>query len=76
MFNKEETLRSAIDARIQEDFEYQFNIDNFKRGIVICEGDPELVEFKQQLKELLRSNLLEQKKNRVILQALQEQLEG
>ncbi len=68
-------LTSALDARKKEVLEYQVNIDNFKLAINLAAQDPDMTEFKKQLEELLRSNIVEQKKAKIMLQVVQQQLE-
>lgn len=71
---KKEILKAALDARIKEVTEYQVNIDNFRLAITYLQDDPELVEFKATLQNLLASNILEQKKSKVMLHVIQSQL--
>ena len=73
MKNKE-TLQQALAARKEEIFGYQINIDNYRLAIPFAEADPELKEFSYQLKSLLASEILEQKKAAIILKVLQIQL--
>lgn len=73
MRNKE-TLQQALAAREEEIFGYQINIDNYRLAIPLAEADPELEEFSNQLKSLLASEILEQKKAAIILRVLQIQL--
>ena len=71
---KNEILISALDARIKEVTEYQVNIDNFTLAIGKIGNDPELQEFKQQMQSLLNSSLLEQRKAKLMLEVIKEQL--
>ena len=75
---KIEILKSALDARIQEVAGYQINIDNYTLAIQHIDGvaDPDLVQFREQLTTLLASEILEQKKSKVMLAVIQQQLEG
>lgn len=71
---KKEILNAALDARIKEITEYQVNIDNFALAIETIKDDPELLEFKNQLQELLLSSKLEQKKAKVMLEVIKKQI--
>ena len=72
---REETLQEALKAREEEVLMYQINIDNYERAIVKSECDPELAEFVERLNELLASSRLEQKKAKIMLDVLREQIE-
>lgn len=67
-------LQSALEARIKEVTEYQVNIDNFKLAIDLASGDPQLESFRDQLKELLASSIVEQKKAVLMMEVVQSQL--
>lgn len=71
-----EILVAALDARKKEVIEYQVNIDNFKLAIDLAAQDSDMVEFKKQLEDLLRSNIIEQKKAKIMLQVIEMQLEN
>jgi hypothetical protein len=75
---KIEILKSALDARIQEVAGYQINIDNYTLAIqhIDVVADSDLVQFREQLTTLLASEILEQKKSKVMLAVIQQQLEG
>ena len=73
---RHELLSNALIAREREVIEYQVNIDNFERALQICASDPELEAFRQQLRSLLASSCTEQKKARVMLTAVKQQLEA
>ena len=73
---KTETLKSALEARRREVMDYQVNIDNFKLAIDLAAQDSDMVDFKKQLEDLLRSNIIEQKKAKIMLQVIQMQLEN
>jgi hypothetical protein len=72
-----DTLQSALQMRIDEIDMYQVNINNFKYAIEEIEsgraGDG-LEEFADQLRQLLKENVHEQRKSRLILNAIQRQL--
>lgn len=69
-----EVLQNALEHRKKEIVEYQINIDNFVRAIEKAKQDPELVAFTEQLQQLLKDNLLEQKKSKIMLEVIQDQL--
>lgn len=73
--NKQEFLAQALSARQEEVEHYQINIDNFKRAIKKASTDPSLVDFVAQLGDLLQSSEYEQKKAKIMLEVIQEQLE-
>ena len=73
--SKQETLQSAYDARVDEVEQYQINIDNYRLAIAeIADDDVELQPFKQQLQDLLKSSLLEQRKAAIMLKVIKSQL--
>ena len=67
-------LSSAYDARVKEITEYQVNIDNFRLAIEKIGDDSDLQEFKNHLSSLLSSSLLEQKKAKIMLSVIEQQL--
>lgn len=70
-----EILTSALEARERELIEYQVNIDNYRLAIdKIADDDEELQPFKEQLENLLRSSLLEQRKSTIIRDVIADQL--
>ncbi len=68
-------LKDALDARMREVTEYQVNIDNFRLAIDRVGADPDLKDFKEQLRGLLMTNMIEQKKAKVMLGVIKSQLE-
>ena len=74
--NKQEILKDALVAREQEVMGYQINIDNYTLAIehIKTSGDEDLAEFCQKLESLLASEKLEQKKAKVMLFVVQQQL--
>jgi len=77
---REEILRINLDARVQEVMHYQINIDNYTlalENIASMNADEraELSGFADQLRGLLASEKLEQKKAKVMLEVLRQQLE-
>jgi hypothetical protein len=76
---REEVLASSLEAREQEIMYYQINIDNYAIALKkIAELPPseqfELSSFSEQLNTLLTSEKLEQKKAKIMLSAIQEQV--
>jgi hypothetical protein len=76
---REEILRVNLDARVQEVMHYQINIDNYTlalQNIAVMPLDEraELSGFADQLANLLASEKLEQKKAKVMLAVLKQQL--
>jgi hypothetical protein len=67
-------LTDAKKHREDEVLEYQVNIDNYRLAIDKASQDPDMVEFKAQLESLLTSSVIEQKKARIMLEVLTEQL--
>ena len=76
--DRETLLRNALEQRQQAVLEYQINIDNFKAAIEEVRSqysdDTTLQPFLTQLKELLASNILEQKKEKIMLKVIEDQL--
>lgn len=77
---KQEILSSAFEARQQEVMHYQINIDNYTIALMEIRKLPqteqdELRVFADQLKDLLASERLEQKKAKIMLTVIQQQLE-
>lgn len=70
-----ELLTNALDAREREVTEYQVNIDNYRRAIEKIGEDAELHPFKEQLDALLSASILEQRKAKIMLEVVREQLE-
>jgi hypothetical protein len=76
---REEILKISLDARVQEVMHYQINIDNYSIALEeIAQMSPDeqndLSEFSEQLRNLLKSEKLEQKKAKVMLAVIQKQL--
>lgn len=72
---KHEILADALTQRMDEVEGYQINIDNYRIAIDLAKDDPELTQFVQQLQDLLKSSIFEQKKASIMLQVIQQQLE-
>lgn len=77
---REEILKTSLDARVQEVMHYQINIDNYaialeKIGSLPPDERAELSAFTEQLRTLLTSEKLEQKKAQIMLAVIQQQVE-
>lgn len=75
MTTKQEILADALKAREEEVMHYQINIDNYRLAMEKSAGDPDLAEFVSRLNELLTSSILEQKKAKIMLEVIREQIE-
>ena len=76
---REEILRMSYEARQQEIMMYQINIDNYTIaldhiGELSWPERDELAEFTRQLTELLFSEKLEQKKAKIMLNVIKQQM--
>lgn len=76
---REEILAAALEAREQEVMHYQINIDNYALALEQISALPpdertELSGFADQLRTLLASEKLEQKKAKVMLAVVKQQL--
>jgi len=76
---REEILQMSLDARVQEVMHYQINIDNYTIalndiGKLSQEEQAELSEFSSQLRGLLSSEKLEQKKAKIMLEVVRKQV--
>lgn len=76
--SKQAILTCALKAREDEVLQYQINIDNYTIALQDLEAmnDPELAAFERQIKTLLASEQLEQKKAKVMLGVVKKQLEA
>ena len=76
--NKLETLKLALDGRKEEIFGYQINIDNFTRAIEKINAEysdnPEIIEFRDKLIDMLDSHKTEQLKAIIIHDVIAEQI--
>lgn len=77
--NKIAILKQALQARTDEVLGYQINIDNYTRALekintLSTLEQEELTEFKQQLTQLLATETLEQKKAKIMLAVIAEQI--
>lgn len=73
--DKKEILTNSLSHRKDEIDNYQLNIDNYTIAIELAKQDEELTSFVEQLQELLRTSIYEQKKAKIMLQVIQQQLE-
>ena len=78
---REEILQTNLDARKQEVMHYQINIDNYTLALaniaaMAADERSELLVFADQLTGLLASERMEQKKAKVMLEVLHQQLGG
>ena len=76
---REEILKASLEARIQEVMHYQINVDNYRIALeeISKMSDDERVMlsgFSDQLRTLMASEKLEQKKAQVMLTVLQKQV--
>jgi hypothetical protein len=76
---REEILAASLDARVQEVMLYQINIDNYTIALEKISSLPpderaELSGFTEQLRGLLSSETLEQKKAKVMLEVVRQQV--
>lgn len=77
---REEILKSSLDARVQEVMHYQINIDNYRIaldeiGKLPNDERAELSSFTEQLRTLLSSEKIEQKKAQIMLAVIKQQVE-
>jgi hypothetical protein len=77
---REEILKLSLDARVQEVMHYQINIDNYCIALDEISKLPDddramLSGFADQLRTLLSSEKLEQKKAQIMLTVLKQQVE-
>lgn len=77
--DKKVVLSSSLEAREEEIFHYQIDIDNFQRAIKKIDSeytdDQSLNDFKEHLSNLLEANKREQRKAIIIRDVIAEQLE-
>jgi len=73
--DKKEILTNSLTHRQEEVANYQLNIDNYILALELAKQDDDLVPFVEQLEELLRTSIYEQKKAKIMLQVIEKQLE-
>lgn len=76
---REEILAMSLEGRVQEVMNYQINIDNYALALEEIGNLPpdernELSEFTEQLRSLLTSEKLEQKKAKIMLAVIKKQV--
>jgi hypothetical protein len=76
---REEILQTNLAARVQEVMHYQINVDNYRMALEEISKMPDdernmLSGFSDQLRTLMASEMLEQKKAQVMLTVLQKQV--
>ena len=73
-------LFAAAQGRRSSVMDYQINIDNFRLAIQKIELEhsdkPEMLEFADHLRNLLASSMTEQLKEIIMLEVIEQQLEG
>jgi len=78
---REEILASALEAREQEIMHYQINIDNYTLALdeisqLSVDEKAELSAFAEQLRTLLTSEKLEQKKAQIMYSVVKKQVDA
>jgi hypothetical protein len=78
---REEILASALEAREQEIIHYQINIDNYTLALdeisqLSVDERAELSAFAEQLRTLLASEKLEQKKSKIMFSVIKKQVDA
>lgn len=80
MTDKKHILSEAAKHRASEVFHHQINIDNYRLAIQEIEaehsGVVHMQEFAERLKELLRTSIEEQDKEKIMLKVITMQLES
>ena len=76
---REEILAMSLEGRVQEVMNYQINIDNYALALEEIANLPpdernELSKFAEQLRTLLTSERLEQKKAKIMLAVIKKQV--
>lgn len=77
---RKEILFATLKGREQEIMHYQLNIDNYtlaleEIGSMPADEAADLADFSDQITNLLASEILEQKKSKIMLRVIQRQLE-
>lgn len=79
MQTKAEILTDSITARENDIMLYQINIDNYRAALADIEtnhaDDANLTAFAEQLRGLLHSSIVEQRKEQIMLNAIRANLE-
>jgi hypothetical protein len=76
---REEILAMSLEAREQEIMHYQINIDNYtlaleEMGYMPASERAELAGFAEQIRGLLTSEILEQKKAKIMMAVIKKQV--
>ena len=76
---RSQIISASLEARLKEVMHYQINIDNYSIALEMIEGmepdeQAELADFVEQLKGLLASSILEQKKAKIMLAVIERQV--
>jgi hypothetical protein len=78
IMNKLEILESALEVRNDEILGYQINIDNYTRAIDKINAEhansPDMIDFRDRLADMLKSNKTEQLKAIIIRDVIAEQI--
>lgn len=72
--NKRDILLENLSARKKQIIFYQINIENYKRAMEKSKNDPDLAEFFRKLSELLGTEIIECKKEQIMVDVLEDQL--
>lgn len=72
---RNEIMKTSLEARINEVTEYQVNIDNFTLALDKIGDEADLQDFKSNIKQLLASSIVEQRKAQIMLEVIQSQME-
>ena len=79
MTNKLEILSAAVEQRRQDVMHYQINIDNYRAAIAELDENysdrADMAPFREQLCELLRTSLIEQTKEKILLTVIERQVQ-
>lgn len=78
--DKMKFLQEEARRREGEIFHYQLNIDNYERAVKKIDAMPDwekdiIPDFRDGLEKLLESEYREQKKSKIMLEVIQDQLE-
>lgn len=75
---RKQILLEALEGRQKETLMYQINIDNYRAALtqLRLKPDPEMESFAEQLAELLQTSLFEQKKELLMINVIEKQLEA
>jgi hypothetical protein len=78
--NKENILKMALEAREAEVLGYQINIDNFQLAIAFIDNmsdtdKSEMADFRQDLTQRLAAERHQQKRAKIMLAVIRQQME-